>query len=250
MKVKTALAVGALAAVLGPVNAIAQTSFSWAAGDDLSGWNGYINAFDIDCTTYRGYGYGYTINPDGGIDGNVVNLTADGYMNVFSNYGDGNQPNICLETNVYREVVITAGDEGDYRMNFEPIVPAPADTGATTKAFIKVLNFGDYSDTGLSAYVDTPANGTVATTISAADLAGGDLRVQFGFLTVAAGYDPSGMFYDNIAFAEGLAAPAPPGPPVVTPGDPTAVPALPTYGLMLLAVLAGWLGQRQLRNRR
>lgn len=233
--ITTALAAGSLSAH--------SQDYTWDAGDDLTGWLAYINAFDTDCSTYRGYGYGYTVNPDGAVGGQVVQLTAEGYMNVFSNYDDGNQPNICLETNVYREVVITAGDEGDYRMNFEPI--PPASVGANTQAFVKVLRFADYGDTGLTAYAATPANGTVVASIGAADLTGGDLRVQFGFQTVAAGYDDSGMTYDAIAFGEGLAAPAGGGGGVVGPApDVTPVPALPLWGLFGLAGLVGLLGIR------
>ena len=227
---------------VGSLSAQAQ-DYTWDAGDDLTGWIAYINAFDTDCTTYRGYGYGYTVNPDGGVNGQVVTLTAEGYMNVFSNYDDGNQPNICLETNVYREVIITAGDEGDYRMNFEPIPPAAV--GSDTRAFVKVLDMG-YADTGLSAYAATPANGTVVASIGASDLAGGDLRVQFGFLTVAAGYDDSGMTYDAIAFGEGLAAPSTGGGSGSGAG-PEGIPVLPFWALFGLAGLVGLLGLRQKR---
>lgn len=227
------------AAAVGAMSAQAQ-DYTWSAGDDLTGWIAYINAFDVDCTTSRGYGYGYTVNPGGAVDGQVVQLTAEGYMNVYSNYNDGNQPNICLETNVYREVIITAGDEGDYRLNAEPIPPALV--GSDTKAFVKVLTMG-YADTGLSAYAVTPGNNSVVASIAPADLAAGDLRVQFGFNTTVAGYGDSGMTYDNIAFGKGLAAPSSGGSSAAT--DPTGIPVLPLWALFGLAGLIGLMGLRR-----
>jgi hypothetical protein len=89
------------AAAVGTMSANAQ-DYTWSAGDDLTGWLSYMNAFDVDCTTSRNYGYGVTVNATGAENGQIVQLTAEGYMNVYSNYDDGNQPNICLETNVYR----------------------------------------------------------------------------------------------------------------------------------------------------
>ena len=224
---------------IGAVAAQAQ-DYTWSAGDDMTGWLAYINAFDVDCTTSRGYGYGYGLTPAGGVDGQVVQLTDDGYMNVFSNYNDGNQPNICLETNVYREVIITAGDEGDYRLNAESIPPELV--GSDTKAFVKVLTMG-YADTGLSAYAATPGNNTVVASIAATDLAAGDLRVQFGFNTTVAGYGNSGMTYDNIAFGKGLAAPSSGGSSAAT--DPTGIPVLPFWALFGLAGLIGLMGLRR-----
>ena len=227
--------------------------YTWASGDNLAGWLGYINAFQNDCSTYAGYGYGYGIPADGS-GPQVATLTAEGYLNVFSNYDDPNLSDTipprdggvypdaaaCLETNVYREVVITAGDEGEYRMNFTSIPPALV--GSNTRAFVKVLRFADYGDTGLSAYAATPAGNTVAAVIGADDLSGGDLRVQFGFNTTAAGYANSGMTYDDIAFGKDLAA-----PPIGGGAGPEGIPVLPFWALFGLAGLVGLLGLRQKR---
>ena len=240
------------AAAVGAMSAQAQ-DYTWSAGDDLTGWFGYINAFQNDCTTYAGYGYGYDI-VDAGDGTQVAQLTAEGYLNVFSNYDDPNLSDTipprdggvypaaaaCLETNVYREVIITAGDEGDYRLNLEPIPPALV--GSDTKAFVKVLTMG-YGATGLDAFALTPGNNSVVASISAADLAAGDLRVQFGFNTTAAGYANSGMTYDNIAFGKGLAAPSSGGSSAAT--DPTGIPVLPLWALFGLAGLIGLMGLRR-----
>ena len=236
---------GAIAALgLSFSNITAAQDYTWSAGDNFNGWIAYINAFDTDCTTWRGYGYAYTMTDAGGVGDQVAALTADGFMNIYSNYNDGNQPNICLETNVYREVIISAGDAGDYRFNYTAIDPG-ALIGDNTSAFIKVLTMG-YADTGLGASSVTPGTNTVVASISEADLGAGDLRVQFGFMTYAAGYNNSGMFYNDLAFGNGLARPNAIGSGSSSAAeDPTGIPVMPLWGLLGLAGLIGFMGYRR-----
>ena len=161
----------------------------------LSGWLAYIDAFDPDCTTTRGYGYAYTIGAG------QVALIADGIdskvLNVFSNYDDGNQPDICLKTSVYREQIIAADNVGDYTFYF--IAEPPELVGSNTNGFIKVLDqTGGYVALGLES-VSTTAGGELSVSFTIDESMVGKL-LQFGFDTLAAGYDNSGMQYDNLVF--------------------------------------------------
>jgi len=186
----------ALAQAEAPTNPV-EYSQDWE-GDEfevLSGWLAYIDAFDLDCTTYRGYGYAYTIGA-----GQVAEI-ADGVdskvLNVFSNYDDGNQPDLCLKTSVYREVTVAADNVGDYTFNF--IAEPPEFVGSNTNGFIKVLDpAAGYSAIGYES-VETTAGGEITVSFTVDESMVGKL-LQFGFDTLAAGYDSSGMQYDNLVF--------------------------------------------------
>ena len=161
----------------------------------LSGWLAYIDAFETDCVTTKGYGYAYTIG-----SGQVAVL-ADGVdskvLNVFSNYDDGNQPDICLKTSVYREVTVAADNVGDYSFSF--VAEPPEAVGTNTNGFIKVLDpTAGYSAIGLES-VETTAGGEFTVSFTIDDSMVGKL-LQFGFDTLAAGYENSGMQYDNLVF--------------------------------------------------
>ena len=179
-----------------------EYSQDWEAGEVevLSGWKAYINAFEGDCTTYKGYGYEYVIG-----SGPQVAVIAQGpdsrVLNVYSNYDDGNLPgletDLCLETNVYREVIVAAENVGDYTFYF--VAEPPGDAGSNTNGFVKVLDQeSDYSEIGVET-VATMQGGEITVSFSIDESMEGK-TLQFGFNTSAAGYTDSGMYYDNLVF--------------------------------------------------
>jgi hypothetical protein len=195
----------------------------------LSGWLAYIDAFETDCVTTKGYGYAYTIG-----SGQVAVL-ADGVdskvLNVFSNYDDGNQPDICLKTSVYREVIVAAENVGDYSFNF--IAEPPEAVGSNTNGFIKVLDpAAGYAAIGLEA-VETTAGGDITVSFTIDESMVGKL-LQFGFDTLAAGYENSGMQYDNLVFGAATSG--------GTGNGGTAEAASTTFNLLLETIDAGRRG--------
>ena len=195
----------------------------------LTGWLAYIDAFETDCVTTKGYGYAYTIG-----SGQVAVL-ADGVdskvLNVFSNYDDGNQPDICLKTSVYREVIVAAENVGDYSFNF--IAEPPEAVGSNTNGFIKVLDpAAGYAAIGLEA-VETTAGGDITVSFTIDESMVGKL-FQFGFDTLAAGYENSGMQYDNLVFGAASSG--------GTGNGSTAEAASTTFNLLLETIDAGRRG--------
>lgn len=195
----------------------------------LSGWLAYIDAFETDCVTTKGYGYAYTIG-----SGQVAVL-ADGIdskvLNVFSNYDDGNQPDLCLKTSVYREVTVAAENVGDYSFNF--IAEPPEAVGSNTNGFIKVLDpAAGYAAIGLEA-VETTAGGDITVSFTIDESMVGKL-LQFGFDTLAAGYENSGMQYDNLVFGAASSG--------GTGNGGTAEAASTTFNLLLETIDAGRRG--------
>ena len=195
----------------------------------LTGWLAYIDAFETDCVTTKGYGYAYTIG-----SGQVAVL-ADGVdskvLNVFSNYDDGNQPDLCLKTSVYREVTVAAENVGDYAFNF--IAEPPEAVGSNTNGFIKVLDpAAGYAAIGLEA-VETTAGGDITVSFTIDESMVGKL-LQFGFDTLAAGYENSGMQYDNLLFGGASSG--------GTGNGGTAEAASTTFNLLLETIDAGRRG--------
>ncbi|MGB0287823.1 family 16 glycosylhydrolase, partial [Aequoribacter sp.] len=181
---------------------------------EITGWVHYVNAFAPN-GDYLGGGGG-TAAPNGG---NISNVTSGEagidqgiqYLNVFSNYGDnGNhEAGNILETSVYREFIIAAGDTGTYRFSFD--ARRPAENGvvdpSTAAAFIKVLD----PNNGYATVVNLTED---MTSISDAEWASfsiditidGEARagqiIQFGFNNRATNYNPSAVLYDNVMVAE------------------------------------------------
>jgi hypothetical protein len=195
----------------------------------LTGWLAYIDAFETDCVTSKNYGYPYTIGAG------QVAVLADGVdskvLNVFSNYDDGNQPDICLKTSVYREVIVAAENVGDYSFNF--IAEPPEAVGSNTNGFIKVLDpAAGYAAIGLEA-VETTAGGDITVSFTIDESMVGKL-LQFGFDTLAAGYENSGMQYDNLVFGAASSG--------GTGNGGTAEAASTTFNLLLETIDAGRRG--------
>ncbi|HMS54174.1 MAG TPA: hypothetical protein PKA27_02130 [Fimbriimonadaceae bacterium] len=186
---------------------------STALSDD--GWLVYGNVFDQNNNYLYGYGSFPAPNGTGGFssvatgEGGAEQGTQ--YINIFSDYNNGGHAaNQRIEANVFQEQVVGSANLGKtYRFTFDykaSFTSGPA--GATTTfAFIKVLN--------PSAGYSIVANPTVETTTASTtnwvlgstiditiDPAWTGHLLQFGFVSTATLYQASGVYYDNLSFAE------------------------------------------------
>lgn len=162
----------------------------------LVGWTAYINVFDQSCSSYS-YGYQYEALGTG------VAVIADGssskVLNVYSDYDNPESSLACLESNVFREYELTAGNIGTYSFTFDVELPPEEFRGADVKGFIKVLDpSAGFADIGGVTPV-TSTEGSQALEITLTDGMVGKL-LQFGFATTVSNDDPSGMYYDNVVF--------------------------------------------------
>jgi hypothetical protein len=196
----------------------------------LSGWNGYINAFEGDCATYL---FGYSYNALGtsvavvvpGADSQVLNTYND-YDGTAWGEGDVN----CLEANIYREVTIAAENVGDYSFYF--VAEPPELVGNKTNGFIKVLDLPDYSLIAQET-VATTSGGERTISFTVDESMVGEL-LQFGFYTISLRDEPSGMYYDNLVFGAASSG--------GTGNGGTAEAASTTFNLLLETIDAGRRG--------
>ena len=134
------------------------------------------------------------------------------------------------------------GSVPEAETNFEGCIDASGlDSGYTVEGFVKVLsqNFADtyYTQSGTGCF-------SIPYTIV------GDAIVQLQRGIIIKG--PNGLAgadYGSATVYLGATS-LPSSGSAGNTADPNAVPSVPAYGLVLLALLAGWIGQRQLRNRR
>jgi hypothetical protein len=186
------------------------------------GWLVFGNVFDSTHTNYL-YGYGTFGAPNDGAAFCQI-ATGEGgapqgtqYLNVFSDYNNGDHANgNIIEANVFQEQTIGAGDLGK---NFSFVFDYKASSGfgpggaTTTFAFIKVLDPGNGYALVAFPTIETTAASTTdwvngATINIAIDSGWQGHLLQFGFLSNATHYEPSGVYYDNIGFAEAVPEPA------------------------------------------
>lgn len=180
-----------------------------ALADD--GWLVYGNVFEGGNWLY---GYGPFAAPNGGGGFSAV-ATGEGgaaqgqqYLNAYSDYNNGDHAlGRIIEANVFQERTISAGDLGSsYNFTFDYKASSQSGPGGQTRtmAFIKVLNPG-------AGYAMVAFPTLETTAASTTDWAPGALNItidnawsghilQFGFLSTATLYEPSGVYYDNINF--------------------------------------------------
>jgi len=168
------------------------------------------------------YNYGVFPAPNGGPGFSSVATGAGGpfqgsqYMNVYSDYGNGDHGNgNLIEALVFREQLIGAVDVGaTWRVRFDALRNAAVVNGqgnSTMSAFLKVLKVSDGSFATLALVeVDTTGASTTAWSSYALDLLiaptfAGEL-LQMGFGSIATAYSDTGRFYDNLELSP-LAAP-------------------------------------------
>ena len=163
--------------------------------ESLTGWSAYVNVFSENCSTYL-KGYPFTL--DGAAVGIIVDGSESKVLNVFSDYDSSDLPGACLETNVYRELIVAADNVGTYEFSYE--VEPPESPGDQVFGYINVLDqsagFTDIA--GVTPVASTPGPQSLSVTIDESMV--GKL-LQFGFKTLAVDYDNSGMLYDNVSFA-------------------------------------------------
>ena len=186
---------------------LVQTDPAALAND---GWKVFGNVFGPDWSYW--YGYGPFPAPNGGPGFSAIDVgqgdPAQGIQQlvVYNDYNNGNHgdgSNAIIEANVFQEQMIGAADVGStWRFEFDAKRGNLA--GASMAgAFFKTLNpaagyaltnyipismtaipeaWGRYS---LSIFIDPSLQGQI---------------LQFGFINWASNYQPSGIFYDNVAF--------------------------------------------------
>ena len=181
------------------------TSPTALSGD---GWVVYGNVFTPG-DVYL-YGYGPFPAPNGGNAFSDIDTGQGGaaqgsqQLSIYSDYNNGDHGNgNWVESNVYREQTITAGDVNGYWIfQFDAklgnLVPP-----STAFAFIKTLNpAAGYATTNFKP-MDTTNLPTTWRTYEIGILITPDLvgqLLQIGFANKATGYLSSGVFYDNVVW--------------------------------------------------
>lgn len=172
------------------------------------GWVVYGNVYTPG-NVYM-YGYGPFPAPNGGNAFSDIDTGQGGatqgaqQLSIYSDYNNGDHANgNTVESNVYREQTITAGDVNGYWIFQFDAKHGNLVAPSTAFAFIKTLNpaagyattnFKPMSTTNLSASWHTYEIGILITP----DLVG--QLLQFGFANRATGYVSSGIFYDNVVW--------------------------------------------------
>lgn len=175
------------------------------------GWLVYGNVFGPDWGYWYGYGPYPAPNGTPGFSSVAVGQggppQGDQQLVVYSDYNNGNHgdgSNAIIEANVFHEQTIGAADVGaTWRFEFDA---RRGDIGGASMAgaFFKTINpaagyaLTNYIPISLTGIPD--AWGRYSLSIFIDSSLQGQL-LQFGFINWASNYQPSGMFYDNIAFS-------------------------------------------------
>ncbi len=214
----TALLAAVVLAALIPASAFALTpytqnfeTYSMPGPGLLLGdnWLVYGNVFAPDNVTYL-YGYGPYPAPndgmafcaivagEGGVDQGAQQLS------VYSDYNNQDHGlGRWIESNVYREQTVTAGDVGQTWVFEFNAKMGNLELLSTAAAFIKTLNpsagwaLTNFIQTDMTTIPATWGGYSVSITIDAS-LVGQVL--QFGFLNRATAFQSSGITYDNVNF--------------------------------------------------
>jgi hypothetical protein len=188
-----------------------------ALGDD--GWWVFGNVSEADGTYVYGYGpepapnhalaFCQIVVGTGGVEQGLQQLS------VFSDFENtDHETDRLIESNVFQEQPIGAADVGQ-RWVFQFQNKMGNLTGSSTAlAFIKTLDPGNgyaltnFFSVDMTSIPDTWGGSYIAIEIDAT-LEGQIL--QIGFLNVASHYESSGIFYDNIVWAEDYTTGVPDG---------------------------------------
>jgi len=194
---------------------LVQTSPSALSGD---GWLVYGNVWSP--TNVYLYGYGPYPAPNGSGAFCAVDLNQGGpqqgaqQLSVYSDYnntgahGAGN----LVESNVYREQTVVAGDVGKTWVFAFDAKRGNIAGASQAKAFIKTLNpaagwaLTNYVFADMTTIPETWSNYSISLAIDAS-LVG--QVFQIGFLNTATFFQPSGVFYDNVDLHEGTTSSVP-----------------------------------------
>jgi len=229
------LCAGALAASAGLASAdlagysqdfegLDQTSASALADD---GWLVFANVFNPAGDTFL-YNYGPFVAPNGGPGFSGIDVGQGGpaqgaqQLVTYSDYNnaDHNIGNI-IETNVFQEQTVGASNVGQtWTFSFDSKI-GNLGGASTAGAFIKTLD--PNNGFALTNFIQQDTTNTPVTWTSySLDITIDSTLVgqifQIGFITTAANFEDSGVFYDNINFV-----PAPSGAALLGLGGLVAV---------------------------
>ncbi|MFQ6539261.1 MULTISPECIES: PEP-CTERM sorting domain-containing protein [Aphanothece] len=194
-----------------------RTSSTALGGD---GWRVFGNVFNPDGSYFGGYGVFPA--PNGGPGFSAI-VTGEGGatqgQNQLSIYNDYNNPEHTngsgrtIESNVFQERTIAAGDLGR-TFNFTFDYKASSTNGpsgvSTAQAFFKVLNpNNNFALVSFPTFVTTNAStswstGSLSITI---DNAWTGHIFQFGFMNTAVNLSNTTVFYDNISMVDAIPEP-------------------------------------------
>lgn len=200
-------AFGALAPYSQNFEGMLQTSGT-ALSDD--GWLVYGNVFN-PVNIYL-YGYGPFPAPNGTSAFCALDVNQGGeqqglqQLAVYSDYNnlDHNAGNL-IESNVYREQTIAAGDVGSTWVFAFDAKRGNLAGASTAHAFIKTLNpaagwaLTNYVTAEMTTIPETWTNYSISLVIDASLV--GQI-FQIGFVNTATFYEPSAIFYDNVDLHE------------------------------------------------
>ncbi len=167
------------------------------------GWLVYGNVFGTDWSYW--YGYGPFDAPNSGA---AFCAIADDQgigsqcLSVYSDYNNANHADGIVQSLVYREQEITAGDVGEtWTFTFSAKM-GNLELLTTAAAFIKTLNPAAGWATTNEIKLDmttTPAGWTVYSIPILIDAGLAGQILQIGFMNEARLYQGSGVFYDNLS---------------------------------------------------
>jgi hypothetical protein len=174
-----------------------------ALGND--GWLVFGNVFGLDWAYW--YGYGPFPAPNDG--GAFCTIGIDGgnqFLNVFSDYNNGDHPNAWIESNVFQEQIVDASDVGETWIFIFDAKRGNLVAPTTAAAFIKTLdpNAG-YAMTNYITQDMTSTSDMAWTNYSISIYIDSGLAgqiLQFGFNNICTNYAGSGVYYDNVVFID------------------------------------------------
>ncbi len=175
-----------------------------------AGWLVYANVFGGDWAWWYGYGTFPAPNDpnapafSGIVDGQGGASQGLQQLVIFSDYNNADHANGAnLESNTFQEQIVGPGDVGEtWEFHFDAKMGDLAG-GSTALAFIKTLNpAAGWAQTN---YITADMTGAAATwtghmlSIYIDPSLDGQI-LQFGFSNMASGYEPSGVYYDNVVW--------------------------------------------------
>lgn len=173
------------------------------AGD---GWLVYGNIFDPAGNYLWGHGPWPAPNNIGNwcdiVDGEGGAAQDMQQIVMYSDYANGDQAvGNLIESNLFQEQTLPVGCSGTWTFTFDAKM-GNLDGSSTAAAFIKILNPAAGWSTTMYALDMTNTPATWTDYEISVDVTGLDGQIlQFGFMTTVANYEPSGVFYDNVAFS-------------------------------------------------
>lgn len=217
-----------------------------ADGAAIGTWQTFTNVFGP--SFYYGYPGGIAPNtgmaPNGGAGWSSIGTAGVGpnggtqFLNTYSDYGNGDHGNagVFIEANIFQSFTIGSLDlNEEYTFSFDsrlaeaPFTPDPTSGNVEAlQAFIKVF-VPDFSSTVAFETLDISSTAWVEgneLTVTI-DPAWDGFPLQIGFLNRAGGYESTGVWYDNVSFAQ--------TPEVI-------IPTMGQWALLILGLMITSLG--------